>query len=325
VRAALALAVILLALRLPSAGQGSAYPWAAALALAGGVALTFALGSHAAAMGHDVPLAVALDWLHTAAMVAWLGGFAPLLVALRLARAGVEGAPPPAALAARFTRMAMASVVVLALTGIYAAVQHVGRPELLAGTTYGRALAAKLALVVVLLALGAANLLLFTPRLRRGRGLGGLVRSVRAEALLGAALLLLVGALTSVAPARTAWEEQQRLGQVQAARVGEVELVLWVAPAVIGDNEFAVDVTDRRAGATETPAQVLLNFGMAGMEMGELRAETRPAGPERHVARGSYIAMGGRWQLEVLVRRAGFDDVRHTFVLDILRAPEGGT
>ncbi|HWQ11624.1 MAG TPA: CopD family protein, partial [Roseiflexaceae bacterium] len=293
----------------------------AGVALGGGAALSFALGSHAAAMGHDVLLAVALDWLHTAAMIVWLGGLLPLLAALRVARAEGERTPYPAELAARFTRLAVTAVAVLVLTGLYATVQHVGRPELLLGTTYGRALAAKLALFAVLLALGAANLLFFTPRLRRGGRVDGLVRSVGAEALVGAGLLLLVGALTSVAPARLTWEEQQRLGQVQAARVGEVELVLWVAPAVIGENEFAVDVTDRRAGGAGVPAQVLLDFGMAGMQMGELRTELRPVGPGRYVTRGSYIAMGGRWEVAVLVRRPGFDDVRHTFVLDILRAP----
>jgi hypothetical protein len=30
--------------------------------------------------------------------------------------------------------------------------------------------------------------------------------------------------------------------------------------------------------------------------------------------------MGGRWNVEVVLRRAGFDDVRHTFQVDIVRS-----
>jgi copper transport protein len=315
-RAALVVVAMLLAFRLPLAGRGHAAGWWLGAALAAAVALTFALSSHAAALPEGAALAVALGWLHTLAMFAWIGGLVPLLAALRAT--GREGASP---LVARFSRLALASVATLTLTGVYAANLHVGAAELLAGTTYGRALAVKLALFVGLVALGALNLLLLIPRLRRGGGSGGLRRSVRAEVVLGAMVLLVVGVLTSVAPARTAWEEQQRLGQSQAATVGDVEMVLRVAPAWIGDNEFAVDVTDRRPGAEGAPTEVLLDFGMEGMEMGELRAEAQPAEARRYVTRGSYVAMGGRWQVEVLLRRAGFDDVRHTFVLDILRSP----
>jgi hypothetical protein len=58
---------------------------------------------------------------------------------------------------------------------------------------------------------------------------------------------------------------------------------------------------------------------MLGMEMGELQTEATPAGNERYTARGSFTSMGGRWNVEVVLRRAGFDDVRHTFQVDIVR------
>ena len=57
------------------------------------------------------------------------------------------------------------------------------------------------------------------------------------------------------------------------------------------------------------PTRVLLRFDMLGMEMGKL--ERGPdAGAERYTTRGSFTSMGGRWQIEVVLRRAGFDDVR---------------
>jgi hypothetical protein len=41
---------------------------------------------------------------------------------------------------------------------------------------------------------------------------------------------------------------------------------------------------------------------------------------ERYTARGSFTSMGGRWHVEVVLRRAGFDDITHTFQLDIVRS-----
>jgi copper transport protein len=98
-----------------------------------------------------------------------------------------------------------------------------------------------------------------------------------------------------------------------------VGLTLRIAPAQIGDNEFAVDVADARPGAAAAPTRVLLRFEMQGMDMGKLETPAQPTGAQRYTARGSFTSMGGRWHVEVLLRRAGFDDVRHTFEVDIVR------
>jgi hypothetical protein len=182
----------------------------------------------------------------------------------------------------------------------------------------------KLGLFGVLLLLGGLNLFVLSRRLRGAgswltRAFG---RSVRAEVIAGALLLLMVGAMTSVAPSNSAWEAHEQLGMSQEASADQVDLVLRVAPARIGDNEWAVDVIDNRPGAQAAPAKVLLRFDMLGMPMGQLQTEAKPAGPERYTARGSFTSMGGRWNVEVVLRRAGFDDVTHTFQMDIVRSAE---
>jgi hypothetical protein len=142
---------------------------------------------------------------------------------------------------------------------------------------------------------------------------------VRWELIAGALLLLAVGAMTSVAPSKTAWEAHEQQGIAQSATVGDVDLTLRIAPAQIGDNEFAVDVADRRPGSAAAPTRVLLRFDMLGMAMGKLETAAQPSGAERYTTRGSFTSMGGRWHVEVVLRRAGFDDVRHTFAVDIVR------
>jgi copper transport protein len=321
-RVALTLLLGAIALRLPPAGQGTTWPWWAALLLGGAVLLTISLSSHGAAVPAETALTVGLDWLHLAAMVAWLGGLVPLAIALRAAQRDPNGALPLATLIPRFSRLAASCIVVLTLTGVYNYLLHVNALDLLAATTYGRALLVKLGLFGVLLLLGGLNLLILSRRLRTSgnrlaRAFG---RSVQSELVAGALLLLAVGVMTSVAPSTTAWEEHERQGIAQTATVGDVDLTLRIAPAQIGDNELAVDIADRRPGAQAAPSKVLLRFNMLGHPMGTVQTEARSSSTQRYSTRGSFLAMGGRWNVAVVLRRAGFDDVAHTFQVDILRA-----
>jgi copper transport protein len=311
-----------LAWRLLPAGRGATWPWWLGLALGGMVLLTFSLNAHGAAEAQGAALAVLLDWLHLVAMVAWLGGLIPLAVTIGAARRVSEGVLSLRALIPRFTRVSAPCVLVLTLTGIYAYILHINSLDLVAATTYGRAFAIKIGLFALLLLLGGLNLFILSPRLRaRGNHLArAFARSVRVELVAGALLLLAVGVMTSVAPSNTAWEAHEQQGLAQEATVGDVDLVLRVAPATIGDNEFAVDVTDRRPGAQGAASKVLLRFDMIGMQMGQLQTEAKSVDQERYTTRGSFASMGGRWHVEVVLRRAGFDDVRHTFEIDIVRS-----
>lgn len=321
-RVALTLLIGVIALRLPPAGRGAAWPWWAALLLGGAALLTISLSSHGAAVPQDTALAVALDWLHLAAMVAWLGGLIPLAIVLRAAQRDAAGAFPLATLIPRFSRLAASCIVILTLTGVYNYLMHVNGLDLLAVTTYGRALLVKLGLFGILLLLGGLNLFILSRRLRASgnRLAWAFGRSVRGELIIGTLLLLMVGVMTSVAPSNTAWEEHERQGIARTATVGDVDLTLRVAPAQIGDNEMAVDVVDRRPGAQAAASKVLLRFTMLGHSMAPLQTEARSSTTQRYTTRGSFLSMGGRWNIEVVLRRAGFDDVKHTFQVDILRS-----
>ncbi|WP_458244644.1 CopD family protein [Streptomyces sp. MAI_2237] len=123
----------------------SVLPLTALTALAVALALTWAAAEHASA-GIQVPLAMTSSVLHLLAMAVWLGGLTALLVLLHR----TELAP---AAVARFSRLAPACVTVLVVTGVYQSWRGLGSLNALTGTTYGRLLLAKLAVVVLLLAL----------------------------------------------------------------------------------------------------------------------------------------------------------------------------
>ncbi|MEU0271197.1 copper resistance protein CopC [Streptomyces sp. NPDC006307] len=111
--------------------------------IAAGIAGTWALSEHASA-GLQPGIAMPVDVLHLLAMAAWLGGLAALLVTLYRAPSIEREA------VRRFSRIAFGSVVVLAATGIYQSWRQVGSWSALTGTSYGRLLLVKVALVGVL-------------------------------------------------------------------------------------------------------------------------------------------------------------------------------
>ncbi|MFF8729918.1 copper resistance CopC/CopD family protein [Streptomyces sp. NPDC015171] len=202
---------------------------AAAGAFAVALCLTWSASDHASA-GIQVPAAIVSSTLHLLAMAAWLGGLAALLWTLRRtpAPAGL-----PAAVPARFSRLASASVTVLVVTGVYQSWRGLGSWQALTDTTYGRTLLAKLAAVAALL-LAAACSRTWTARLARAAApaparvpepAGGppppadpppcpppvtplhlLRRSVLAEALASVVVLALTTLLTSTVPGRAATE-----------------------------------------------------------------------------------------------------------------------
>ncbi|MET9516239.1 copper resistance protein CopC [Streptomyces sp. NPDC002994] len=111
--------------------------------LAAGIAATWALSEHAST-GLQPAIAMPVDVLHLLAVATWLGGLAALLVALYRVP-GIERTA-----VRNFSRVAFASVAVLAATGIYQSWRQVGSWSALTGTAYGQLLLVKIALVAVL-------------------------------------------------------------------------------------------------------------------------------------------------------------------------------
>ncbi|MFD9132939.1 copper resistance protein CopC [Streptomyces bottropensis] len=118
---------------------------AVGLLLAVGLSATWVMTNHASE-GAQVWLALPTTALHLLAMAAWLGGLVTLAVGLRrgLTPAAVE----------RFSLVAVGSVTVLVLTGLYQSWRGVGSWDALFDTEYGRLLLIKAGCVALML--GAA-------------------------------------------------------------------------------------------------------------------------------------------------------------------------
>ncbi len=220
-------------------------------------------GHAAATRGSGRLFHLAADSIHLLAAGVWLGGLLPLFLLLTWARRALD--PSWAAIAQeatrRFSTLGLVSVMSLTLTGIVNGWMLVGDLPPLVGTRYGRLLMLKLSLLLPLIGIAAVNLLRLKPRILAVPGsssrdalpglLGRLRRKVVAEACLGAAILLIVGALGVTPPARhiqPSWPLPFRLSWEANKEVAGVRLALTAgaAGALLGAAAVAYGIFRRR-------------------------------------------------------------------------------
>ena len=158
------------------------------------VCASFALRGHV--LAEPRLILAALVTAHLLGLAFWIGAFAPLH---RLA--GRADPIRAGAAAAEFGRRALWVVPALAVAGVGLLVLLAGNPLDALAHPYGRLLAVKLAVFVLLLALAAFNKLRLTPALLAGDAWAGvrLRRSIRLELAAVMAILATTAVLTTVA------------------------------------------------------------------------------------------------------------------------------
>jgi len=162
-----------------------------AAAMVPAILLTNSLTSHAATLPSGVALGIVADWLHVIGAAVWVGGLATLAVVLPQVRMS-DGLWK--LIVARFARLALLAVVVIAASGTVQAMLEVGSWAALFGTGYGLGVVVKIVVLVLMLALAAWNT--WRPSTS--------VRGVQLELALGVVALAIAAVLTGTAPARSA-------------------------------------------------------------------------------------------------------------------------
>ncbi|HEX8074795.1 MAG TPA: copper resistance protein CopC [Thermoleophilaceae bacterium] len=229
--------------------------------------MTYALATHVQTVTGGETAASAVQVVHVVAAGLWMGGLVYLVTCAREARA-----------LRAFAWVAAASVAVLALTGILAAVREVDEWYFLRWSDYGRVVIAK---TILLLTLGPAALLTALAA-RRGRA-GG--RALRAEALGAVAIAVLASTLIGLPPGRGQLLPAQRGNLLAGAAfatptTGDVTVPLTVAPARPGRNTIAATPTARGRGEEPAPARAVEVTLRCDCAPGSVRAilSRRPSG-----------------------------------------------
>lgn len=298
-------------------GRGRAI-WLTAFAVACAyLVVSPALGGHAGA-AEDSALLVPLDVVHVAAMSAWVGGVALLLLVVPAATRRLEPADRTrllASLVTRFSTFALAAVAALLATGVAQSILHLDALSDLVDTAFGRAILVKAVLLAALIALGAYNRRRSQPELTHlaasgeapGHAGGALRRTLRAEIVLMGVVLAVTAALVAYSPSAAT-----PAGPFSdSADFGPARIELTVDPARAGSNAVHVYLFDRRTGAQyDRPRRLTITAAEPEREIGPIALDVRKAGPGHYTVASADLAPTGDWSLVVRAPVSDFEELR---------------
>jgi copper transport protein len=297
------------------APSAAARPVAVALAAAllAFLCLTPALAGHASTLDPSAIL-VPANGVHVAAMSVWVGGVGVLLLAMPGATRRL--APPDrtrllAAAVTRFSTIALCAVAALVASGIAQAIPELDSLSDFVDTAFGRALLAKIVLLLALVGLGAWNRQRSRPRLASlaaggappGREGVLLRRTLRAETVLMLGALCATAALVAYSPPVGAG------GPFSATEnLGPARMELTVDPARTGANVIHIYLLDRGDGRPyDRVRDFVLTARLPEERIGPLELHAEKAGPGHYVVRRAQLAPGGDWMLGLSGRVSAFD------------------
>jgi copper transport protein len=281
------------------------------LAVAGvfvALALSQSITGHAMAAS---PMAVRLplDMLHVLFAAVWLGGLVQLH--RHVSDRTFEGAS-----VARYSRFAFASVVVLVVTGSFAAlVESDVSLRALVETTYGRVLLAKLGLFALTLPIANVNRTRHVPAIVAGGAQARLLlrRFMRFEIAILTLLVALTAWLIETTPARHARHQAAvppgPINEVRTLPSGS-QVRLTIEPAAVGPNTVTVRVRTP-AGRPDASVDALTVTGsLRERRISRLPLKVRRRGPGLWTAGAAVLPLPGRWRFDVALRRGEFEEER---------------
>jgi len=177
--------------------------WFIATASALVLAITPALGGHAAASPRFTSLMIAADWLHVLGGASWLGSLLCVMVIgvpITLTLQPPERWVSIASLVNAFSPVALISAGVVVASGVFASWVHLEHLPALWQTTYGKTLLVKLLFVAITFGIGGYNFKRVQPQLSNEIGTARLRRSAAIELGTGFLILLVTGLLTGISP-----------------------------------------------------------------------------------------------------------------------------
>ncbi|MBZ0318121.1 MAG: copper resistance protein CopC [Anaerolineae bacterium] len=290
-----------------------------ALILGGVILLTHSLFSHASA-AQEQTAAVAADWLHLLASALWLGSLAQFIHVLGPLRRNSADMGQIAALVGYFSNMARVTVMALIITGSYAAWLQVGSVDGLLDTQYGQALLVKLLLILPLLGIAGFNLIWTQRGLQQGQKIwaGRLQGLVGLEIALVCGILIVVGVMTAIAPARGVIELREAQASVQTEpppnpiaetqTVDGMNIELDIRPGYVGGNTFAIHLTDLSGSPIEDASLIRLRFENQAENLGGSELNPTYQGDGVYRASGSNLSTPGDWQIRVNIQRPNVYD-----------------
>jgi copper transport protein len=286
------------------------------------LALTSALAGHASL---ESPRGVFFpsDVLHVLAASVWVGGIASLLLALPAATRELDGADRSRLLLgvlSRFSPLALAAVLTIATTGVLQAYIDVRSLHALLHSTYGALILVKVALLLLLIALGWINRERVLPAMRRvvdaqrTPGTPGVLarRTMRGELAVMIGVFGVTAALISYTPPIDAASGPYST----TASLGPAQLEITVEPATVGANTAHLYLIDVKAGTPFTQTrEITATASLPAKRIGPLPLKLTRAGPGHYILQSAVLSPAGTWQIAITDRVSEFE--QHTRTLKV--------
>jgi copper transport protein len=273
----------------------------AAIALLG-IGAALAASGHASTAPPELLTRPAI-FIHGVCVAFWVGSLIPLAALMRC------GDPAETVALARFSRVIPYPLACLVLTGATLAVIQLGSVSALWTTSYGLVFDAKLAGVVLLLAIAAWNRFRLTAAVAANRSTAGrtMARSIALEVAIVAVILGLVAMWRFTPPPRAA----------AAPRAVPIHIHIWdrsaaadltVSPGRAGPSSIEIAILDGHFG--QLPAQgvtLVLANPSAGVE--PIHREARHIDGANWAVDVLTIPASGHWTAKLDILVSDFDEV----------------
>jgi copper transport protein len=265
-----------------------------------GIVVTFAASGHSQS-ANPRWLAVLIAALHLTAMIVWLGGLVVLLIAAT-SRAADEQDELAAGLPI-FSRVALASVATLAVTGTIMAWREVGTVDAIATTWYGRLVLVKVGLFVAIVLLGYLARRVLNRPVEGGGTLARLRRVLLSEVVVGAAVLAATGVLIAQSPGKVALAaERSKPRQLAVSVTTKAQARVEVNPGSHGVVEVSVELV-----GDITPIALTATASLPSRQLGPIRVSLQSTGAKTYTASGVNLPVAGTWELTLTVQTSEFD------------------
>jgi copper transport protein len=269
------------------AARGNASPWLSALALLGVGAALVASG-HAATAKPQWLTRPAI-FLHGIGVAYWVGALVPLL---RISARPVRNS---LAIIQRFSMVAIPVVPVLIACGIALTLSEIDSPNALVATNYGRILTAKLAAVLLLLALAVLNRLYLTRAAKRDPR--PLARSIAGECVLVLIILALAAGWRLTPPPRSLAAAASRPVALHI-HTDRGMAQLAVSPGRAGPNRIDMMFLNAEFGPLD-PKEVSLALSLPAAGITPLKRQARRAEDGEWRVEEAPFPRPGRWHLRI--------------------------
>ncbi len=271
----------------------------------GGIGLALVASGHASTA--EPWLTVPAMFLHAVCVTLWVGSLLPLALMVRAGdRIALE----------RFSRLIPAPLLVLVITGIVLTTVGFDRLDALWTTNYGLVLAAKLTLVVAMLALAAINRYALVPRLAM-TGVGRLTTAIATEFALAVVILGIVGLWRFTPPPRALAAAEATFIHFHGERaMAQMDLM----PVRDRGASVSIEVTDDDYNPVAAKEVDLVIWNpTAGIE--PIRRSATFEGGSLWSVKGLRIPVAGVWRMRVEILISDFDKVMLEDNVELPRAP----